>query len=71
MNYSIIMQSSSVRQVTYPGSGMYMFQPKPGRKPLTKKEQQERDEKDAAFKKHLEEVRKQFDAEEKTGGDAA
>ncbi|OES45260.1 hypothetical protein [Domibacillus iocasae] len=65
---SIILQSSSVRQVIYQGSGMYMFQPKPGHKPLSEIEQQA---KDAAFKKHLEEAEARLEAEEKTGGDAA
>ncbi|OLN21626.1 hypothetical protein BTO30_14195 [Domibacillus antri] len=64
---SIILQSNSIRQVTYQGSGMYMFQP--GRKPITKKEQQA---KDAAFKKRLDEARIRLAAEENTsGGDAA
>ncbi|OLN23880.1 hypothetical protein BTO30_02770 [Domibacillus antri] len=66
---SIILRSNSVRQVTYQGSGMYMFQPQPGRKPLSKKEQQA---KDAAFKKRLDEARIRLAAEENTsGGDAA
>ncbi|MET1032023.1 hypothetical protein [Domibacillus tundrae] len=47
------------------GSDMYMF--RPGRKPLSKKEQQA---KDAAFKKRLEEVRERLRAEGKSGGDA-
>lgn len=64
----IILQSSSVRQVTYQGAGMYMFQLQPDRKPLSKKEQQERD---SAFKKRLEEAMKQIEMEEKLGGDAA
>ncbi|WP_046180361.1 hypothetical protein [Domibacillus tundrae] len=65
---SIILQTSSVRQVMYPGSGMYMFQPQAGRKPLSIKQQQE---KDAAFKKHLDEAWKRIEAEEKTDGNAA
>jgi hypothetical protein len=65
---SIILQNSSVRQVTYQGSGMYMFQPKPSMKPLNKKQQQE---KDAAFIKRLDEAWECLGAEEKKGGDAA
>lgn len=66
---SIILQSSSVRQVQYSGSGMYLFQPLPGQKPLTKKHQQEKDE---AFKKRLQEAERRLAAEEDgMGGDAA
>lgn len=65
---SIILRSSSIRQVTYGGSGMFMFQPHPGHKPLTKKQQQEKDE---AFKKRLQEAELRLAAEEGLGGDAA
>lgn len=57
---SIILQKSSVRQVSYGGSGMYMFQPKMAHKPMTKKEQRE---KDTAFKKRLEEAEKRLAGE--------
>ncbi|MCM3789459.1 hypothetical protein M3221_13720 [Domibacillus indicus] len=64
---SIILQSSDARRVTYEGAGMYMFQPQPGRKPLTDEEWQARCK---TFDKRIEEARKRL-AKEKTGGDAA
>lgn len=65
---SFLLRNSSVRQVTYGGAGMYLFQPQPGHKPLTKKQQQEKDE---AFKKRLQEAEQRLAAEERMGGDAA
>ncbi|OXS77925.1 hypothetical protein [Domibacillus enclensis] len=65
---SILLRSSSVRQVQYSGSGMYMFQPHPGHKPLTLKQKQEKDD---AFKKRLQEAERRLAAEEGMGGDAA
>lgn len=65
---SLILRISSVRQVTYGGSGMYLFQPQPGHKPLTSKQKQEKDD---AFKKRLQEAERRLAAEEGMGGDAA
>ena len=47
---------------------MYMFQPQPGHKPLTPKQRQEKDD---AFKKRLQEAERRLAAEEGMGGDAA